>query len=468
MAREVVVAELFESWKNQARESLKNSIEPEEVSFQSLGDTQLSIGFGEALKRVKEKRNTTEYNFKISRSVLSFLKYISCNKSESRWKQMYTLVYRINNGERDLLEDPSDSLTNSLKLMHQQVRRDRHKMTAFVRFRETPDRRYFAFYRPEHYITELSSSFFKKRFGEMDWTIATPHRTARWFNSNLSFSAGLPEDPFEGKDNFEDLWCDYYASIFNPARVKVSAMKNEMPTKYWSTMPETKLISKLIYDAPARVNAMQSKRVSAARLPVLTSLSGLHSALQSCDACDLAKLGTKVVSGEGSAEAKIMLIGEQPGDNEDRQGKCFVGPAGQLLNSILESVGINRSEIYLTNAVKHFNHTLRGELRLHARPKGAHINCCKPWMEKEIELLKPKVIVLMGTTAAQSVLGKRVPIKDLLFKTLKRYKALCFVTYHPSAILRAATDEKKNELTQIVQQTLQLAEKMAKEEKMEV
>src|SRR3989440_1034587 len=140
--------------------------------------------------------------------------------------------------------------------------------------------------------------------------------------------------------------------------------------------------------------------------PDKLTLSALREAAAGCKACDLWKLGTQTVFGEGSSHARVMMVGEQPGDKEDLQGKPFVGPAGAILNKALAAAGIDRDDVYVTNAVKHFKWEPRGKRRIHKKPNTIQINACRPWLDAEITVVKPDVVVLLGATAAQAILGQ--------------------------------------------------------------
>src|SRR6202453_1335056 len=144
--------------------------------------------------------------------------------------------------------------------------------------------------------------------------------------------------------------------------------------------------------------------------PLHATLDELREASKTCKACDLWKLGTQTVFGEGMPTAKIMLVGEQPGNQEDLEGKPFVGPAGKLLDTALEEAGIDRTKVYVTNAVKHFKWVPRGKIRLHQKPNTSAIRACRPWYERELAAIKPDLVVAMGATAAQSGFGKITPI----------------------------------------------------------
>src|SRR5215213_2801173 len=167
-------------------------------------------------------------------------------------------------------------------------------------------------------------------------------------------------------------------------------------------------------------------------------LEQVRLAAAECQACDLWKLGTQTVFGEGSETAELMLVGEQPGDKEDLAGRPFVGPAGRILDQALEDAGIDRSTVYVTNAVKHFKWEARGKRRLHKRPDAAEITACRPWLDREIELVAPKVVVCLGATAAQALLGRAFRVtkqRGELFPQPAGY--VITATVHPSSILRA-------------------------------
>ena len=182
----------------------------------------------------------------------------------------------------------------------------------------------------------------------------------------------------------------------------------------------------------------KEEQTSAAEfLPKRRDLESLHAAARSCEGCDLYKNATQTVFGEGAEHANIILVGEQPGDMEDRQGHPFVGPAGRMLDKALSEARISRDEVYITNAVKHFRWIQRGKRRLHQKPAVRQIMACKPWLEAEIESIHPKLIVCLGATATQSILGKVVPIGQARGKFFNGQRGeAVFITIHPSAIFR--------------------------------
>jgi uracil-DNA glycosylase len=182
----------------------------------------------------------------------------------------------------------------------------------------------------------------------------------------------------------------------------------------------------------------RSQKTAAERVPDRPTLSKVRAAAIGCRACDLWKCGTQTVFGEGPARAELLLVGEQPGDVEDQLGHPFVGPAGKLLDSAMAAVGIDRRRVYLTNVVKHFKWEPRGKRRLHKKPSASEIAACRPWLDVEIALVKPRAIVCLGATAAQALLGRQFKVTanrgEFVPSTLA---PLVLATVHPSSILRA-------------------------------
>ncbi len=185
---------------------------------------------------------------------------------------------------------------------------------------------------------------------------------------------------------------------------------------------------------------------AAAFLPRDHTLPKLREAAAGCKGCELWKTGTQTVFGEGRPRAAVMMVGEQPGDKEDLQGKPFVGPAGAVLDKALAAAGIDRNEVYVTNIVKHFKWEPRGKRRIHKKPNTAEINACRPWLNAEIEVVKPWIIVLLGASAAQGVLGRDFRVTQQRGQWVQSELApFVTATVHPSAILRAPDDESRHE-----------------------
>lgn len=198
---------------------------------------------------------------------------------------------------------------------------------------------------------------------------------------------------------------------------------------------------------------LKSEKLSAlAFLPVNAGWDELREASQGCKGCDLWQHATQTVFGEGTQSATAMLIGEQPGNDEDLAGRPFVGPAGKLLDEALSAAGIDRGKTYVTNAVKHFKFTLRGKRRIHEKPGALELTACMPWLQAEIAVVKPKVIVCLGATAGQAVIGKSWRVtKDRGVFVPSMLAEYLMGTIHPSAILRAEDQDREREMEMLIE-----------------
>jgi uracil-DNA glycosylase len=190
----------------------------------------------------------------------------------------------------------------------------------------------------------------------------------------------------------------------------------------------------------------EEKLTAAPLIPVRPTLQRLRDAAKSCRACPLWKTGTQTVFGEGSPHAEVMFVGEQPGNDEDLAGRPFVGPAGKFLDRVLEEVGIDRDQVYVTNAVKHFKWEPVGKRRIHKKPNSREIAACRPWLEAELDVIKPTVLVCLGATAAQALLGKDFRVSQQRGRLIPSPLAsFVMATVHPSSILRAPDEEKRRQ-----------------------
>lgn len=385
-------------------------------------------------------------------SLMRLLETIANFRHAGRWELMYRLAYRTSRETPHLLQDAADPDVRNALLMERAVRRDCHKMHAFVRFREVIDSAresaYFAWFIPEHEILRRASTFFVQRFPNMTWSIATPDGAAVWDRHALRFidTAGAAEQP--RADDQEKLWRIYYRSICNVARINPAAMKREMPQRYWRHLPEAAEIGVLIRDGLANF----ASRHSDAENQALNTAKAVRRALaalpppgegpQACRRCDLWRHATQAVVGEGLSHAAILLVGEQPGDEEDLLGRPFVGPAGNVLNQAIADAGLSRTEMYITNVVKHFKWQPRGKGRMHSKPGIEEITACNIWLTQEIATVRPRVIVALGATALRALTGTAVSI-DAARRMELRYVGgtTVLATYHPAAILRADGDK---------------------------
>ena len=441
--RQITFLPSFSEWQKFARQALAGDVEPGSVVWEELHGGQPALGmFDEPVEPAPASA------FRVPRAFVELARRVACHRNPERWALLYRTLWRLTHGEPHLLEIAVDPDVHLLQRMDKAIRRDVHKMRAFVRFREVSHGGaawFVAWFEPGHHIVELNAPFFRDRFAAMHWSILTPDRCAHWNGDELSFTAGVPKSEAPSEDDVESLWVTYYGSIFNPARVKTHAMQAEMPKKYWKNLPEAAAIPALLHEAPARVEEMiaRSHRKSdgeyaPAPAPETASLEILRQAAACCTACPLYRNATQTVFGEGAEDAELVFVGEQPGDQEDLAGHPFVGPAGQLLDRALLEAGIDRERAYVTNAVKHFKWEPRGKRRLHAKPGAREIAACQPWLQAELRAIRPRVLVLLGGTAAQSLLGKGVRVlRDRGKITPSEFCERTLVTVHPSALLRA-------------------------------
>jgi len=216
-------------------------------------------------------------------------------------------------------------------------------------------------------------------------------------------------------------------------------------------------------------NNPEAAHITAANLvPLRRTIPALRKAASACTACDLWKTATQMVFGEGASKAMIMIVGEQPGDQEDRVGRPFVGPAGKLLDEALDEVGIDRATVYVTNVVKHFKWSAseRGKRRIHKKPCQSEIQACSPWLEAELQTVRPKILVCMGATAAQALLGKQFSVTRLHGQTVESPHAhFAIATMHPSSILRAIdAASRKQQMAEFINDLRQVALLAAKKQ----
>ena len=440
----------FDAWRAEARRLAGLGIAAEDVEWQLEGQGA-SLFAGAPLPEGEGAGRLT-----VPKGFMELAQKVVWHSDPARFGLLYDTLLRLQ-AAGGLLRDRTDPRIARLSVLEKSVRRDMHKMKAFVRFREMgqPDdarRSFFAWFEPSHHIVEPITGFFARRFGDMDWVIATPSMTVEFRDGSVAYDLTERAKP-DLEDETEELWKTYFANIFNPARLKLQAMTSEMPKKYWKNLPEAELIPDMIAGAEARVREMAAAQPSIppARARAITErlregmerpvieggLDGLRGALQSCTRCSIGCSATQAVPGEGPLGARLMFVGEQPGDREDLAGRPFVGPAGQLLNRAMEEAGIARSPCYMTNAVKHFKFQPRGKRRIHQSPNRGEVEACRVFLEQEIELVRPETVVALGGSAALALTGdgERIMARRGTFERgLAGIEV--FLTVHPSSILR--------------------------------
>ena len=479
-------------FRSAARRLLAQQVRPESVSWHSSHDSMRDLfavaGEGDAGVRLDgapldapEASDSPDSSdspalsaapaIGVPAEFLQLCQTVILHSAAHRFGLLYRLLWRLQH-EPALRRDPLDADWIEAQHLAQAVRRDMHKMKAFVRFRTVQDEAFktrpeggplhVAWFEPEHHIVEAIAPFFARRFTQMRWAILTPECSVDWDGASLRFGPGALKADAPPADAGELLWLTYYQNIFNPARLKLKMMQKEMPRRYWKNLPEATFISGMAAEATRRSADMvdQPPSTPRRRIPVVQaattagaaqspvfliqplSLPALNRATQHCRDCPIGEHATQAVSGEGPVGARLMLVGEQPGDQEDLRGRPFVGPAGQLLDRAFKDLGWLRPSLYLTNAVKHFKFEPRGKRRIHKTPAQKEIAACRQWLESEIELVKPEAVVALGATAAAALLGRPVAVMSERGQWFVRDDGLpVLVTLHPAALLRADPEQ---------------------------
>jgi probable DNA metabolism protein len=468
----------FEAWRDVARDALRQGYQPDEIDLQDASSPRsLDLSFdldGHAT-------GTPVPAPHVAKRFIEDAAMVAAHRSPARWNLLYRVLFRLQQN-RDLLKVETDSDISEMLLLGAQVRRDLHKMHAFVRFRKitTPaeareerqsdidNEHYIAWHQPDHRILKLAAPFFAERFAVMRWSILTPDATVSWdpVGKELRYGVGVAREAAPAEDELETLWRTYYRSIFNPARLNLSAMRSEMPVRYWKNLPELSAVPELVVRSTDRVATMvreqQNTTSAASWVPEQHTVEAVRQALPACKGCELYRDATQVVPGHGSNRARMLVVGEQPGDQEDLRGLPFVGPAGKLLDQTLKELGISRMEMYLTNAVKHFKFVQRGKLRLHQNPRMSEITACRPWLLAEIDAIQPKVVLCLGASAAKALFGGTFALMKDRGKVLSTpFVEQVVATLHPSAILRARDDESREQMMAFFKADLIMAANLA-------
>lgn len=461
----VVLRRGWPAWRDEARALLQRSIAPENVVWLPPD----SLFAGDAWKQLP----VVVSEIHAPRRFVAMAQVAAHHREGARAVYLYRILWRLLHGEPHLLDVATDPDVLVLRRMMNEVTRSAHKAKAFVRFRQVTEadvgaHGYVAWHRPDHPILPLVADFFANRFSDGAWAILTPDESLYFDGRSWTLGSGQPRAAAPSSDELEDLWRQYYRATFNPARLMTHAMQSHMPKKYWDTLPEATEIRELVSSARGRVQAMvddgQTRRSVEELIGPDDDLETLQQRAATCTGCPLHGPATQTVFGGGPENAKIVLVGEQPGDEEDRRGEPFVGPAGQVLRGLLVRAGLDVTEIYLTNAVKHFYFEPRGKRRLHARPKLTHVRSCRPWLIAELERLRPVIVVCLGSTASHSLLGVEIKVQRDRGRLMNvPWAGHALVTYHPSAVLRAGDAAHAREIEEALLADLRLAARVVAE-----
>lgn len=376
----------WNDWRQKARDLLAQRIPPDAIQWQC-DPHEFPLGVPYLASQV-----TVE--LKLPREFVELAMFASVHRVDSTWALLYKIAWRIQNEERQLMRISVDPDIRELESRRHSVSRDLHKMHAFVRFREIKmeDGTWFqAWYRPDHRIARLAASFFKDRFNGMKWVIMTEDETIAWDQKELRFLAGVPECELP-PDHKEDLWKTYYASIFNPARVKVAMMKKEMAVRYWNRLPESQLISQLLADAPARVAEFQRLHGAVGVQRSWANWDEWNDNLKNCRTCGRCESAPQKSADDPQAKFVFVLSDPHPRAREE-------------LIIRLQQENINLADCYITFAVRRANDR---------KPRPHEIAACRPWLMSEIKLIKPQEVICIGREAYLAVHGKLQTAGDIV------------------------------------------------------
>jgi DNA polymerase len=447
----------FDAWRDIARRLLAAEVKPEDVEWRVAGEMT-------SLLATTPPPTGAAPKHRVPKGFLELAETTIRHRDPERFALLYRLLRRVTHGEHELLQVATDPDVVRADAMRKAVRRDAHKMHAFLRFRHVETEaglRHIAWFEPDHHIEEAEAGFFVRRFAGLRWTIVTPKRTVSWDGDRIACGPGGSRWDVPRDDATEPLWRAYYAAIFNPARMKPGAMRAEMPRKYWRNMPETAEIPRLMREAPRRAAEMIAR---GGATPNPRPQRGVYLRDEGGDAMDLldaggdpkaalaalarelagrndlpdfARRATQLVFGEGPIGAPLFFVGEQPGDEEDIKGRPFVGPAGRLFDRAMADAEVPRDEAYVTNAVKHFKFAPTGKRRLHQSPDAGDIAYYRRFLLREIGILSPRLLVALGATALRALTGKSLPVMKTRGTTVDGPDGLpVFATVHPSYLLR--------------------------------
>jgi DNA polymerase len=459
----------FADWRKAARSLLAQGVAPHEVDWAVAGEADL---FGEAAAVCSDQAPSAA--LRISSGLMALLELAACFRAPDRWALLYRILWRSRQGDASAMSaaDPDGA---RLHAMAKAVRREAHKMHAFLRFRERDpaagDPRFIAWFEPAHDVLADAAGHFARRMGRASWLIVTPDGTAASDGETVRFGpapAGRPAE-VDIDDQGEALWLAYYRSIYNPSRLNTGAMEMHMPVRYWKNLPEGRLIPGLISAAGAGarrvgqaegVSARQGTQVRVEAAQAMPARA-LPTALSQCRNCELWRNATQAVAGAGPGRAALMLVGEQPGDQEDLSGLPFAGPAGKVLDRALADAGIDRRAAYLTNAVKHFKWEPRGKRRIHKTPAQREVDACNPWLKQELAAVAPTVVVALGSTALRALTGRRdLSLSALQGQALEIGGLTIVPTWHPSYVLRLPGGEQQDAAFEAMLAALLLAKRL--------
>jgi DNA polymerase len=406
----------FDGWRAAARRLRAHGVAPEAALWTVGGQ-----GDGEPAEAAALDA------FTVPKGFLDLANRLILHRSDERFSLLYRLLWRLQDDPR-LLRMVADPDVARARDFADAVSRAAHQMKAFVRLRPAADAQgpaLVGWFEPAHRVAAATAPFFALRHPDMRFSILTPDVCVHWDRRELAFTPGADPADAPRQDALEDYWRTHHAAVFrNPARSTPIPPPMPRPAAPDPGRREVKAALRASRDAPYDGQAP-------------TSLAEVAAGVGHCRRCDLWRDAVQGVTGEGPAPARLLFVGEQPGDQEDLAGRPFVGPAGQVFDEALAAAGVPRAETYVTNAVKHFKHELSGKRRIHRTPDAGEVAACRWWLDAERRLIRPRVIVALGGTAALAVFGKPTPVGRFRQQALQLSdQAQGVVTYHPAYLLR--------------------------------
>lgn len=394
----------FAGWRDSARALATTGVPPEDVRWR----------VGTPSHTLHADASTV---FSVSRALVALAGLVFQAREPARFDLLYRLVWRAQAGAL-ALDDAGDPDIARARALAFAVRAAAHRMRTELRYLPAGGR-LIGWYRPAHFVLEANAQLLARRFPALAVSILTPDGTAHWDQAGLRFGPGVEAEAIGDDTSLAAYWDAYGSEMLEQASPGTSLPEAEdLAEDPWP--PDRPGIAPAVLRSAADPGVQDAAAEAAG-----------------CQRCDLYARATQTVFGEGSAGARLLFVGEQPGDQEDVIGRPFVGPAGQMLDRALLEAGIDRRTVYVTNAVKHFKFTPRGKRRMHATPDAAEIAACNFWLDVERVRLRPAIIVALGASAARALLGRAVTISRERGRPIRLADGqTAFVTVHPSFLLR--------------------------------
>ncbi|CDY78246.1 Uracil-DNA glycosylase, putative family 6 [Caballeronia glathei] len=476
--KSVVIDPSFAAWRGAARDLLAQGVAPDGLLWRESPESATVFGTVDALPAGPGAPAPV----KIAREFLAMLETAACFRARDRWPFLYRALWRWTQGDR-AVASPGDPDGRRLHEMIDAVRAEESDMQRFLRFRHRDPSlgppEFISWFEPVHDLLEHAALGFATRMGNATWMIATPHGAAFWDGALLRVDRMSEPEPKPTElastgeavsgDAIEALWLAYYESTFDPARANAAEMASHMPVRYWKSRPGDPSDPALIARADPGARRDRRLRNVPPEMEVAIdmephdgpSMKKAPASLAACKRCALWRNATQPVPGAGPANARIMLVGEQPGDQEDLAGRPFVGPAGRLLDEAIGEAQLQREALYLTNAMKHFKWELQGKERLQQQPAQREREACRYWLDEELARIAPRVVVALGATALKSLTGHRTALSEYLGKTIEHKGRLIVPTYHPSYALRVIDPGIRDEVFGTIVEALVFARQIA-------